>query len=98
MVDANKDLQRQRKIRLDGFDGSDSNDDDEDAFVEKDDKEEDAVVEDGKNEDGKNDHEAEKTPTPSKSETGIKRTSSRLRTVAENSKKGYSPPLNCIFN
>ena len=108
MVDANKELQR--KIKLDGFDESDSNDEhekeedekEEDAMVEdgnnEDEKEEEAMVEDGKNEDGKNEHEAEKTPTPSKSETGTKRTSSRLRTVAASSKKGCSPPLKCIFN
>ena len=70
MGDANKDLQR--KTRLDGFDGSD---DDEDAAVEEDDKEEDAVVEDGKNEDAlfedAEDKEAQKCPTPSISDTWL---------------------------
>ncbi len=84
---------------LDGVDESDSNEDDD---KEEDDKEEDALVEDGKNEDAlvedPKDKEAQKTPTPSKSDAVIKRTSNRGRPVGASSKKGCSPPINCIFN
>ncbi len=95
----------QRKIRLDGVDDSDSNEEDgkekdaknEDATVENEDaKNEDAKNEDAKNEDA-NDKEAQKTLTPSKSDTVIARTSNRERPVGSSSKKGCSPPLNCIL-
>ncbi len=103
----------QRKIRLDGVDDSDSNEEDN---KEKDAKNEDATVahapvEDGTVNDAKvkdatensdpdeeaKDKEAQKTLTTSKSDTVIARTSNRGRPVGSSSKKGCSPPLNCIF-